>query len=148
VTSAAAPTHSSAVATPSTAATSSAQAVVTYSSPAPTSYIAPACKVSYTLPSVWGGGFVAAVEVTNSSGAAWSGWSGSFALSTAATVQNSWGATLGTNGLNVAVTPAAYDTTVAAGGKVTFGFQAAMTSPAAPRLGAFTVNGQVCQIGS
>jgi mannan endo-1,4-beta-mannosidase len=101
------------------------------------------CRATYAFDSVWGGGFVATIRLTNISGAAWSGWTGGFSMAQSASVQNSWGATMHASQGWVALTPADYNASVTAGTTITIGFQA-NTTATVNRLGPFVVNGRTC----
>lgn len=109
--------------------------------PAPTT-----CRSSYNIQSAWNGGMVAKLTLTNTSGRAWTTWSGSFSVSPVTTVQYSWGATMHSADGRVSVTPADYNASVPAGGTVSLGFQVLTTAPTT-QFGAFTVNGTTCRSG-
>lgn len=124
----------------SVASSTSAQVIPVQSA---TGTTASSCQVDYTFDSVWGDGFVVTIVYTNTSTTAWSGWSGRFGMSSAATVQSSWGADLSASGGSVLVTPADYNSSVAVGDSVTVGFQAETTA-SVTTLGPFSVNGKTC----
>ena len=89
---------------------------------------------------------VAQVALTNTSGHAWTTWSGQFSMPSVATVQNSWGATMHSASGWVSVTPADYNASVPAGSTISLGFQALTTAPIT-QFGAFAVNGTTCSSG-
>jgi hypothetical protein len=111
-----------------------------------TALSATTCRYSYRFSSVWDGGMVAQLTLTNTSGRVWSAWSGGFPLPSVATVRSSWGATMRSAGGWVSVTPDDYNASVPAGGSIALGFQAATTAPV-KQLGAFTLNGRTCNSG-
>jgi hypothetical protein len=150
------PTPSSPPTTAPTSSTATRAAVVSTVTPSrsstgsprrasPSTGTAP-CKVAYTFGSNWGSGFVASITITNTSGRAWSGWSGGFGMSTAASVTSSWGASLQASGGWVSFVPADYNASVAAGSGVQIGFQA-VTTAQVKQLGPFSVNGNTCSAG-
>ncbi|MBO3095012.1 cellulase family glycosylhydrolase [Cellulomonas dongxiuzhuiae] len=105
------------------------------------------CRVEYTVPSQWPGGFTADVTVTNL-GDALDGWRLAWTFPSGQRVTQSWNATTSTSGGQVVATNAAYNARVASGGSVSFGFLGSWTgSNAAPTT--FTLDGVTCtgQVG-
>jgi O-glycosyl hydrolase len=112
--------------------------------PTPTSSGA-ACTVSYSTPSQWAGGFVAAVTIANSGSTAISGWTLAFAFPGDQKITNAWSGTVTQTGAAVSITNASYNGAIAAGSSVSLGFQGTWTSSdAAPT--AFTVKGTPCSL--
>lgn len=105
------------------------------------------CAVTYDLASGWGSGFVASISVTNTGPDPIIGWTLAFTLpaDTESVSGSTWNATFATAGPNVIVTPASYNTTLAAHGANTasFGFVGNQTG-ANPSPASFTLNGTVC----
>lgn len=111
---------------------------------APPAPVAPFCTAAYAFNSVWNGGFVVNITLTNTSSMPWNRWSGTFVLDPTAQVVNSWGGMLWVSGTSVALAPAGYNAVVQPGGSVTIGFQA-QTPAMVTRLSGFTVQGRACQ---
>jgi O-glycosyl hydrolase len=104
-----------------------------------------ACTVTYSTPSQWAGGFVAAVTIANSGSAAISGWTLAFTFPGDQKITNAWSGTVTQTGAAVSITNASYNGAIAAGSSVSLGFQGTWTSSdAAPT--AFTVNGTPCSL--
>ncbi|MER6563648.1 cellulase family glycosylhydrolase [Streptomyces sp. NPDC001027] len=103
-----------------------------------------ACSVSYRVVGEWPGGFQGDIALRNTGATPISGWKLVFAFADGQTVGNMWGGSAAQSGGTVTVTPAAYTSTVPAGGSVTVGFigskGAANTAPTA-----FTLNGGACK---
>jgi cytoskeletal protein RodZ len=114
--------------------------------PAPAAPAPTICRSSFSIQSAWNGGMVAQLTLTNTSARAWTTWSGGFSMSSVATVQYSWGATMHSAGGWVSVTPADYNASVPAGSTISLGFQALTTAPI-KQFGALTVNGTTCRPG-
>ncbi|KQX64066.1 MULTISPECIES: cellulase family glycosylhydrolase [unclassified Streptomyces] len=102
-----------------------------------------ACSVGYRVVGEWPGGFQGDITLRNTGTTAISGWKLAFAFADGQTVTNMWGGTATQSAGSVSVTPAAYTSTVPAGGSVTVGFigskGATNTAPTA-----FTLNGGAC----
>jgi O-glycosyl hydrolase len=104
-----------------------------------------ACTVTYSTPSQWAGGFVAAVTIANSGSTAISGWTLAFTFPGDQKITNAWSGTVTQTGAAVSITNASYNGAIAAGSSVSLGFQGTWTSSdAAPT--AFTVNGTPCSL--
>jgi chitinase len=72
----------------------------------------------------WGSGFTANMTIQNNGSTAINGWTLEFDL--AATITNIWNATIVSHvGNHYVIQAAAWNGTIAAGGSVSFGFQAA-----------------------
>ncbi|WP_430377452.1 cellulase family glycosylhydrolase [Streptomyces sp. B1-3] len=104
------------------------------------------CSVGYRVVGEWTGGFQGEIAVRNTGTAAVTGWKLGFSFADGQTVSSMWGGTVAQSGGSVTVTPAAYTSTIPAGGSVTVGFigskGAKNTAP-----GAFTLNGASCVNG-
>ncbi|MER6785568.1 cellulase family glycosylhydrolase [Streptomyces sp. NPDC000658] len=102
-----------------------------------------ACSVGYRVVGEWPGGFQGEITLRNTGSTPISGWRLGFAFADGQTVASMWGGTAAQSGGSVSVTPAAYTSTVPAGGSVTVGFigskGATNTAPTA-----FTLNGGAC----
>ncbi|MEU4873063.1 cellulase family glycosylhydrolase [Streptomyces sp. NPDC021608] len=102
-----------------------------------------ACSVGYRVVGEWPGGFQGEITLRNTGSSPISGWRLGFAFTDGQTVASMWGGTAAQSGGSVNVTPAAYTSTVPAGGSVAVGFigtkGATNTAPAA-----FTLNGGAC----
>jgi cellulase/cellobiase CelA1 len=101
------------------------------------------CTYTYAFPSVWDGGFVASVTLTNTSHRAHEGWTAQFSMPGTATITQSWGATFVQKGDRVTVTPVAYNTSMAPQAQVVIGFNAS-TSSTVNSLSSFRLNGSAC----
>lgn len=100
------------------------------------------CQVSY-VKNEWTGGFTANVTVTNTGTATVNGWTVKFSFPGDQQVTNAWNATVTQSGTAVTATNVSYNSTIAPGGNVQFGFQGTWnsndTSPTS-----FTLNGTAC----
>jgi mannan endo-1,4-beta-mannosidase len=102
-----------------------------------------ACSVGYRVVGEWPGGFQGDITLRNTGSTPVSGWRLAFAFADGQTVASMWGGTAAQTGGSVSVTPAAYTSTVPAGGSVTVGFIGSKgATNAAPA--AFTLNGGAC----
>ncbi|WP_455569999.1 cellulase family glycosylhydrolase [Streptomyces rishiriensis] len=102
-----------------------------------------ACSVGYRVVGEWPGGFQGEITLRNTGSTPISGWRLAFAFADGQAVTSMWGGTAAQSGGSVTVTPAAYTSTVPAGGSVGVGFignkGATNTAPTA-----FTLNGGAC----
>ncbi|MBL0159394.1 MAG: glycoside hydrolase family 9 protein [Bryobacterales bacterium] len=98
------------------------------------------CTVSYKVGSNWGSGFLADVTITSK--AAVSGWTLGWTFPGPQRIVNLWNGALTQTSNTVQVKNASFNGNIAAGGSVTFGFQA-VGAAAAPA--GFTLNGKACQ---
>lgn len=95
-------------------------------------------SVVFTDSNDWGSGFVGNVSITNTGTAAQSGWTIGFDL--AENISNIWGAAILSHvGTHYVIGALAWDSTIAPGAAVSFGFQAVGGNPVLPA--SFTVNG-------
>lgn len=90
-----------------------------------------AATISFDDQNDWGAGFVGNVSITNTSGRALTGWTIEFDL--AQSITNLWNAVVVSHvGAHYVIRNAAWNGTVAAGGTVSFGFQAGGGNPVLP----------------
>jgi hypothetical protein len=104
-------------------------------------------ETTYAKVSDWGTGYTAQYTIANTSGSAVSNWSLAFDLPTGQSVSSLWNAVYTASGQHVAVTPANWDATIAAGSSVTVGFVVKETSGGGDPTGC-TINGSGCKAGS
>lgn len=106
-------------------------------------YAAAGCRVTYTVPNQWAGGFGASVTVTNL-GEPLTGWTLAFAFPHAGqTVSQGWNATWTQSGPNVAAANAGWNAALGTGASASLGFNGAWTT-ANPVPAAFALNGTAC----
>ena len=102
------------------------------------------CAVHYAINSSWGGGFNAAITMTNNGSTAINPWQLTFTFPSGEAVQGGWDGTWSQSGQQVTVTAASWNSTISAnGGTVSIGFNGTDTGQdTAPT--AFYINGTVC----
>lgn len=100
------------------------------------------CRVDYSVPSQWPGGFGANVQVTNL-GDALSGWELRFSFGAGQSVTQAWNGTVTQSGAAVTVRNASWNGALATNGTASFGFNGAFTG-SNPSPTAFTLNGVAC----
>jgi len=101
------------------------------------------CRVTYTTPSQWTGGFVASVTIANNGSSAINGWTLAFTFPGDQKITSAWNGVASQSGGNVAITNEGYNALIPAGGSTSLGFQGTWSaSDAVPT--AFTVNGTTC----
>ncbi|MFF0359700.1 cellulose binding domain-containing protein [Streptomyces fungicidicus] len=100
-----------------------------------------ACRVDYALVNQWPDGFQAAVTVTTRDPLA--SWRVGFTFPDGQRVTQTWDGSAHQDGAAVTVTAADYNKSVAAGGKLAFGFLASWSGANRPPSG-FTLNGRTC----
>ncbi|MGI5247350.1 cellulose binding domain-containing protein [Dactylosporangium sp. CA-139066] len=113
-------------ASPSRSASPSASASPSRSS-SPSASASPGgsrCGASYRIVSSWGGNFQGEVSVTNTSTAASSAWTATFAFANGQQVTQSWNTTLTQSAAAVTARNVTYNGTLAPGASTTFGFLA------------------------
>ncbi|MBY8340651.1 cellulose-binding domain-containing protein [Streptomyces sp. KC 17012] len=120
--------------TSSTSSTATGKPVPDRSEPA-------ACTVAYRLDSQWPDGFQATVSVTTTD--ALDTWRVAWSFPDGQQVGQMWDATVAQTGSRVTATAADYNSSVSAGGTLTFGFLASWQSKNSPPYG-FTLNGHAC----
>ncbi|MCM0639371.1 cellulase family glycosylhydrolase [Cellulomonas wangsupingiae] len=100
------------------------------------------CRVDYTTPAQWPGGFTADVKVTNL-GDPINGWQVAWTFPSGQRVTQAWNATTTTSGDRVVATAASYNAALATSATVSFGFNGSWNGSNAPPT-AFTLNGVAC----
>jgi endoglucanase len=100
------------------------------------------CAVAYTA-NTWGGGFTAALNVTNTGTTAWPDWTLHFAFPGNQKVTQGWSATWSQTGTDVTAKAMSWNGSVAPGQSVSIGFNGSYTGSNA-NPAAFTVNGRTC----
>jgi endoglucanase len=81
------------------------------------------CSATYSTASEWGGGFVGAVNVTNSGTAAITAWTVTFTFGGDQKVTNNWNSTFSQSLEYVTASSLAYNGALAGGASTSFGFQ-------------------------
>ncbi|MEV4282234.1 non-reducing end alpha-L-arabinofuranosidase family hydrolase [Actinoplanes xinjiangensis] len=104
------------------------------------------CSVNYAVPSEWGGGFGAAVTITNL-GDAINGWTLTWSYSAGQQVTQAWNTTLTQSGAAVTARNVSYNAAIATNGSVSFGFNGSQTG-SNPAPDGFTLNGVACTGGT
>ncbi|MEU7471118.1 cellulose binding domain-containing protein [Streptomyces sp. NPDC044984] len=100
-----------------------------------------ACRADYDLVNQWPDGFQATVTVTTRDPL--DSWRVGFAFPDGQRVTQAWDASLDQDGSHVTATAADYNKSIAAGGKLAFGFLASRDGTNRPPSG-FTLNGRTC----
>ncbi|MEU1753030.1 cellulase family glycosylhydrolase [Micromonospora matsumotoense] len=100
------------------------------------------CRVAYTVPSQWQGGFTADVQVTNL-GEAVNGWSLAWTFPAGQRVTQAWNSTVTASGNQVTAKNLSYNAAIATNGTVSFGFNGSWTG-SNPAPTSFTLNGVAC----
>jgi hypothetical protein len=103
---------------------------------------APPCQVAYTVTNAWSTGFQGSIDITNNTAPVTS-WTLGFSFPGNQQVSNGWNGTWTQSGQNVTVTSAAWNGSLATGGKVNIGFTANMSGTNTNPM-AFTLNGVAC----
>ncbi len=100
------------------------------------------CRVTYSVPSQWPGGFTGSVAVTNL-GDPLNGWRVGWTFPSGQQVAQAWNAVSTQSGAAVTMANASYNPALGSGASVTFGFNATFPSTnTAPT--AFALNGVTC----
>ncbi|TDQ45984.1 glycoside hydrolase family 48 protein [Actinorugispora endophytica] len=108
-----------------------------------TAHAAVACSVDYDDSNDWGSGFTADITVTNEGGDPIPDWSVGWTFPGNQQVTNGWNGVFAQSGADVTVRHPSWNSTIAPGSSVSFGFQGAYSgSNDAPT--SFTVNGAAC----
>jgi aryl-phospho-beta-D-glucosidase BglC (GH1 family) len=103
---------------------------------------APGCKVDYTVPSQWSGGFTANVAVTNV-GDRVDGWRLTWTWPSGQQVSQAWNAAVTSSGSEVAAVNAGYNAVIEPSATVSFGFNGSWSGAnTAPQ--SFALNGVTC----
>ncbi|WP_422755862.1 cellulase family glycosylhydrolase [Micromonospora sp. WMMD708] len=100
------------------------------------------CRVAYTVPAQWQGGFTADVKVTNL-GDAVNGWSLAWTFPAGQRVTQAWNVTTTAAGDQVTAKNLSYNAAIATNGTVSFGFNGSWTG-SNPVPTSFTLNGVAC----
>jgi len=106
---------------------------------------APGCRVAYTVPAQWPGGFTGNMEVTNL-GDPVTGWSLVWTFPSGQLVTQAWNATVTASGSQVSATNTSYNASIATNGTVSFGFNGSW-SGSNPAPASFALNGVTCTGG-
>lgn len=111
--------------------------------------IAHAAAVTATLAvtSQWNTGFVANYKIVNSGSAQLADWKVEFDLPADESITNVWSSKLAQSGTHFVLTPEDYNRTIAPGGSISIGFQAALTGAYSPPANCL-VNEEPCTTGS
>ncbi|MGC5306601.1 cellulase family glycosylhydrolase [Micromonospora zamorensis] len=100
------------------------------------------CKVAYTVPSQWQGGFTADVKLTNL-GDAVNGWSLTWTFPSGQRVTQAWNATVTSSGDQATAKNVSYNAAIATNATVSFGFNGSWSGGnTAPT--SFALNGVTC----
>lgn len=102
-----------------------------------------ACRVTYSVPSQWQGGFTAEV-VINNIGDAVSSWTLTWTYSGGQTVTQAWNSTVTQSGSQVTARNASYNGSIASGASASFGFNGSWNNSSNPAPTSFSLNGTVC----
>jgi chitin-binding protein len=105
------------------------------------------CKVAYSEPTQWSGGFTGNVTITNTGTTTISGWKLLWDYTGGQTVTNGWSAKVSQQGTTVTAENEAWNGIIPPNGSVSFGFNA--SAPVVHHLpvpSAFTLNGTLCAI--
>lgn len=101
------------------------------------------CTVNYTFSSLWGDGFVADVSIANNSSASINGWALTWTFGGNQAITNLWNGSVSQSGPAVTVNNAPWNSTIAANGSTSVGFQATFSgSNTIPTN--FHLNGILC----
>ncbi len=104
---------------------------------------APGCRVDYTANNWGGGGFGAAVKITNL-GDAVSGWTLKFTFPGSQRVTQGWSATWTQSGADVTAANASWNGSLGTGASVDIGFNGSYTGSTNANPATFTLNGTTC----
>ena len=136
------PTRSFTASVPATS-TRTAMATPTAAGATATATVQAACDVRYVVSSQWGSGFTADVSIVNRTAAPIRNWRLEWTFAGNQLVTNLWNGQLTQLGAGVSVSNAAWNGAIAAGGEVSFGFQATY-SGLNPAPAVFVLNGARC----
>lgn len=104
------------------------------------------CKVVYSVPSQWQGGFSGNVAITNL-GDPITGWRLTWAFPSGQQITQAWNASVTASGAQVTATNVGYNATIGTNGTVSFGFNGSWTGTnTAPT--SFALNGVTCTGGT
>lgn len=105
-------------------------------------YAAAGCRVAYSVPNQWPGGFSANVAITNL-GDPVNGWNLVWTFPNGQRVTQVWNATVTSSGDQVTATNVSYNGAIATNGSVSFGFNGSWSTANNPPP-SFTLNGVLC----
>ncbi|MGD8401757.1 MAG: glycoside hydrolase family 9 protein, partial [Bacillota bacterium] len=112
-------------------------------SPSPTGSVpVSGCAVSYAM-NDWGGGATVSINIKNNGTAAIDGWTLAWSFPGDQTITNAWNGAYTQSGTAVTFQNMAYNSTIAAGGTVSFGFNLSYSGTNDKPTG-FTLNGVAC----
>jgi endoglucanase len=112
-------------------------------SPSPTGSVpVSGCAVSYTM-NDWGGGATVSITIKNNGTVAIDGWTLAWSFPGNQTITNAWNGAYTQSGTAVTFQNMAYNSIIAAGGTVSFGFNLSYSGTNAQPTG-FTLNGVAC----
>ncbi|PFG42660.1 cellulose 1,4-beta-cellobiosidase [Isoptericola jiangsuensis] len=103
-----------------------------------------ACTVTYTANS-WNTGFTGSITLKNDSASTVDGWELVFAFADGQAITQGWSAEYAQSGPTVTVTPAAWSSSIPAGGSVSFGFNGSHSGTNTEPT-AFTLDGTACTV--
>jgi hypothetical protein len=109
-----------------------------------TSTIPGGCSVSYDQ-NDWGSGATVSITIKNNGTAAINGWKLAWSFSGNQKITNMWNATFTENGTSITATNQSYNSSIPAGGTVSFGFNLSYSGTNAKPT-SFTLNGSACQV--
>lgn len=109
---------------------------------AASAHAAAGCRVSYSAPSQWPGGFTANVDVTNL-GDPISGWRLTWTFPAGQQVTQAWNANVTSSGSQVTATNLSYNANLGTNATVSFGFNGSWTG-SNPAPTSFALNGVTC----
>jgi hypothetical protein len=102
-----------------------------------------ACKIAYTVPSQWSGGFTANIVITNTQSTTINGWTLRFTFASGQQITQGWNAAWSQSGANVTAQNLSYNNTIATNSSVSMGFNGSWTG-SNPNPTGFTLNGSSC----
>ena len=101
------------------------------------------CKISYTIPNQWPGGFTGNVTITNTGPTTINGWTLQFSFTAGQQLQGAWNTSATQQGAQVTAKDAGYNGSLAPGASTSFGFNASWNG-SNPTPSSFTLNGAAC----
>jgi cellulase/cellobiase CelA1 len=93
----------------------------------------------------WGSGATVSITIKNNGTAAINGWKLAWSFSGNQKITNMWNATFTENGTSITATNQSYNSSIPAGGTVSFGFNLSYSGTNAKPT-SFTLNGSACQV--
>ncbi|MFE2432559.1 cellulose binding domain-containing protein [Streptomyces sp. NPDC059373] len=103
------------------------------------------CAVTYAITSQWNTGFQGDISIKNTGASAVNGWTLAWTFPNGQTVSQLWNATYTQTGSTVTATSLSWNSAIAAGSSVSFGFTAGWSGTNGKPT-AFTLNGSTCAI--